>query len=52
VIGGTFSVATVWAPVLSDLSGYAWIIGATLGGIIYYLRTKKYEAVLTQPDSL
>jgi hypothetical protein len=37
---------------LSDMSGYAWIIGATLGGIIYYLRTKKYEAVLIQSDAL
>ncbi|AKO51758.1 allantoin permease [Marinobacter psychrophilus] len=52
VIGGIFSVATVWVPVLSDLSGYAWIIGATLGGIIYYLCTKKYETVLIQSNAL
>lgn len=48
VVGGLFSVATVWVPVLSDLSGYAWIIGAALGGFTYYVRTQKYEAVLVQ----
>lgn len=31
-----FSVATVWVPLLAFLSGYAWLIGAALGGAIYY----------------
>nr|WP_245667736.1 NCS1 family nucleobase:cation symporter-1 [Neptunicoccus sediminis] len=39
-IAAVFSVATVWVPVLSQLSGYAWIIGSLLGGFIYYLRSK------------
>jgi NCS1 family nucleobase:cation symporter-1 len=39
-IGAVFSVATVWVPMLSDLSGYAWIIGAALGGFVYYVRTR------------
>jgi cytosine/uracil/thiamine/allantoin permease len=39
-IGAVFSVATVWLPMLSDLSGCAWIIGAALGAAIYYARTK------------
>jgi NCS1 family nucleobase:cation symporter-1 len=43
-IGATFSVATVWVPMLSDWSGYAWIVGAALGGIIYYARTKNRKA--------
>ena len=43
-IGATFSVATVWVPMLSDWSGYAWIVGAALGGIIYYARTKNKKA--------
>ncbi len=34
-IAAVFSVATVWIPMLSILSGYAWIIGALLGGVIY-----------------
>ena len=33
---GVFSVATVWVPFLGVLSGYAWVIGAVLGGVIYY----------------
>ncbi|EBA17479.1 NCS1 nucleoside transporter family protein [Roseobacter sp. SK209-2-6] len=36
-----FSVATVWVPALGILSGYAWIIGAVLGGIIYSAMAKK-----------
>ncbi|MCV2218177.1 NCS1 family nucleobase:cation symporter-1 [Thauera sp. Sel9] len=32
-----FSVATVWIDFLADLSGYAWLLGALLGGVIYGL---------------
>ena len=39
-IAAIFSVATVWVPFLSGLSGYAWVIGAILGGLIYHFRTK------------
>ena len=39
-IGAVFSVATVWLPMLSDLSGYAWVIGAALCAAVYYIRTK------------
>ncbi|MBY6161534.1 NCS1 family nucleobase:cation symporter-1 [Mameliella alba] len=39
-VAAIFSVATVWVPLLSDLAGYAWIIGAVLGGAIYYARAK------------
>jgi NCS1 family nucleobase:cation symporter-1 len=46
VIGAVFSVATVWLPMLSDLSGYAWIIGAVLGGVIYYARIKKVQSAI------
>ncbi|WP_339107481.1 NCS1 family nucleobase:cation symporter-1 [Thioclava sp. GXIMD4216] len=35
VIAAVFSVATVWVPVLAVLSGYAWIFGALLGGLLY-----------------
>nr|WP_325250280.1 NCS1 family nucleobase:cation symporter-1 [Amylibacter sp.] len=40
-IAAVFSVAAVWVPMLSQLSGYAWIIGSILGGVIYYLRSRK-----------
>ena len=37
-IAAVFSIATVWVPALAQLSGYAWVIGAVLGGVIYYMR--------------
>lgn len=36
-----FSVAAVWVPFLSQLSGYAWLIGSVLGGAIYYMRCRR-----------
>ncbi|CAM3603957.1 NCS1 family nucleobase:cation symporter-1 [Paracoccus nototheniae] len=39
-VAAVFSVAAVWVPVLNQLSGYAWLIGALLGGAIYYRRSK------------
>lgn len=39
-VAALFSVAAVWVPALSQLSGYAWLIGAALGGVIYYLRSR------------
>ena len=35
-IAAVFSVATVWVPALGGLSGYAWVIGAILGGLIFF----------------
>ncbi len=40
-IAAVFSVAAVWVPVLNQLSGYAWLIGAVLGGVIYHIRCRK-----------
>ena len=34
-IAALFSVATVWVPALSELSGYGWVIGAVLGGVLH-----------------
>ncbi|WP_204113822.1 NCS1 family nucleobase:cation symporter-1 [Shimia biformata] len=34
-VAAIFSVATVWVPWFEVLSGYNWIIGAVLGGVIY-----------------
>lgn len=31
-----FSVASVWVPALASLSGYAWLIGAGLGALIFH----------------
>jgi len=35
-----FSVLTVWVPWFEFLSGYNWVIGALLGGIVYHLLAK------------
>ena len=35
-IAAIFSVATVWVPALVSLSGYGWLIGALLGGVLHY----------------
>jgi len=34
-VAAVFSVATVWVEALSVLSGYAWLLGAFLGGLLY-----------------
>ena len=34
-LAAVFSVATVWVPALSGLSGYGWVIGAALGGALH-----------------
>lgn len=39
-VAAVFSVAAVWVPALTQLEGYAWVIGAVLGGAIYYQRSK------------
>jgi len=43
-IAAVFSVATVWVPVLAALSGYAWLLGAGLGGAIYYALLRRKAA--------
>lgn len=40
-VAAVFSVSAVWIPALSRLSGYAWLIGALLGGLIYLLRDRQ-----------
>lgn len=34
-LAAIFSIATVWVERLAALSGYAWLLGAFLGGVIY-----------------
>jgi nucleobase:cation symporter-1, NCS1 family len=43
-LGAIFSISSVWVPALSFLSGYAWVIGAVLGGIFYYVIMPKNGA--------
>ncbi len=39
-LAAVFSVATVWIPWFGFLSGYNWVIGAILGGVIYNAMAK------------
>jgi NCS1 family nucleobase:cation symporter-1 len=41
VVPAVFSVATVWVGSLAFLSGFSWVIGAALGGAVYFVITKK-----------
>ena len=41
LIGFIFSASTIWNPNLMFLQSFAWIIGAIISLIIYYLLTKK-----------
>ncbi|MBC9726822.1 NCS1 family nucleobase:cation symporter-1 [Streptomyces sp. TRM68367] len=36
-LAAVFSVSTVWAPSMKDLTGFAWIFGAAIGGALHYL---------------
>ncbi|MFC6671611.1 NCS1 family nucleobase:cation symporter-1 [Marinobacterium aestuariivivens] len=37
VLGSLFSVASVWLPALEVLSGYSWVMGAVIGGVLHLL---------------
>ena len=40
-IGFIFSSSAIWNPNLMFLQSYAWIVGAIMAGITYYLLAKK-----------
>lgn len=40
-LAAIFSVATVWLPAFKSLTGFGWLIGALLGGVIYVLMCRK-----------
>ncbi len=41
-IGAIFSIATILVPVLTKLEGYGFLLGATLGGIVYWVLMRQY----------
>lgn len=43
-IAAVFSISAVWVPALSGLSGFAWVIGALLGAILYVAVMWNYRA--------
>lgn len=40
-VAAVFSVLAVWLPQLAQLSGFAWVIGAALGGLLHWLAMRK-----------
>ena len=43
-LAAVFAVATVWVEQLEKLEGFAWIIGALLGGVFYYAVMRSQRA--------
>lgn len=41
-VGALFSLATVLVPLLTSLEGYGFLLGAALGGIVYWLLMRPY----------
>lgn len=39
-IAAVFSVATVWVPALQAMTGFAWIIGAIIGGVLHLVQMR------------
>ncbi|MCF1597278.1 NCS1 family nucleobase:cation symporter-1 [Streptomyces muensis] len=36
-LAAVFSVSTVWSPSMAQLTGYAWLFGAVIGGALHYV---------------
>lgn len=47
-IGALFSVATVLVPSMTKFEGYGFLLGAALGGIVYWLLMRKYAIELNK----
>jgi len=46
-VAAVFSVSTVWVDALSVLSGYAWLLGAFFGGLIYGVLARDLQSRLS-----
>ncbi|MBA8817595.1 NCS1 family nucleobase:cation symporter-1 [Microbacterium halimionae] len=44
-LAAVFSIAAVWVPALAALSGFAWVIGALLGAVLYVAAMWSYRPV-------
>ena len=40
-VAALFSIATVWLPSMAALTGFGWLIGAALGGVIHILLARR-----------
>lgn len=48
-IASIFSVASVWLPGLSQLSGYGWILGALLGAVVHFVLMRSHARAVAAP---
>jgi nucleobase:cation symporter-1, NCS1 family len=48
-IAAVFSIATVWIPALAALTGFAWLIGAILGGALHVYLMRDAAAAAADP---
>ncbi len=48
-VGAIFSIATVLIPALTKLEGYGFLLGAALGGIVYWVLMRPYTV---NPDTI
>lgn len=46
-IAATFAIGTVWVPALSALQGFGWVIGAVIGGVLYYVLMGNQSSVVS-----
>ncbi len=46
-IAAVFSVSTVWIPALEAMSGFGWMIGALLGGVLHVALMRRFDEVET-----
>ena len=51
-VAGIFSVAAVWVPALAALSGFAWVIGALLGAVLYVVAMRGRTAPVSPPTAV
>lgn len=48
-VGAIFSIATVLVPVLTKLEGYGFLMGAAIGGIVYWFLMRPYAISPNKP---
>ncbi|EPC00656.1 allantoin permease [Litchfieldella anticariensis FP35 = DSM 16096] len=50
-LAALFSISSVWVPALAALTGYAWLIGAGLGGALYYFLMQRQPVTVPTAKS-
>ncbi|WP_099865227.1 NCS1 family nucleobase:cation symporter-1 [Pararhizobium haloflavum] len=50
-VAAIFSVGSVWIPALAALSGFAWLIGAAIGGALHFMLMRQEASRLAVPTA-